>query len=44
VPIHSAIVISKLKSRLSVLSMTDYVNGDSMRQGLICDCLREQIR
>jgi hypothetical protein len=24
---------------LSVLSMTDYVNGDSYQDGLICDCL-----
>jgi hypothetical protein len=44
VPIHSAIVISKLKTRRSVLSMSDYVNGNSDCQVLICDCLSEEIR
>jgi hypothetical protein len=35
-PSHSAIVISKLKTRRSVLSMTGYVNGDSEYSGLVC--------
>jgi hypothetical protein len=41
VPIHSAIVISKLKTLLRMLSMDDYVNDDSDRDGPICDCLSE---
>jgi hypothetical protein len=50
VPIHSAIVISKLKTLLSVLSILDppasdprgyYVNGDSDCDAPICNCLSE---
>ena len=49
-PIHSAIVISKLKALLSLLSILDplasdrggnYVNGDSDCDGPICNCLSE---
>jgi hypothetical protein len=37
VPSHSAIVISKLNTRLNALSMGGYVNGDSGRRWPICD-------
>jgi hypothetical protein len=41
VPIHSAIVISKLKTRRSVLSMSAYVNEHSGWHVLICDCFSQ---
>jgi hypothetical protein len=44
VPIHSAIVISKVKTRLTALSMVHYVNGHSHCAELICVCLTGLIR